>query len=39
MGKIKKFFHQFFCKHTDADLLCWHWTHGPYGNNPLFIEA
>lgn len=39
MKKIKKFFRQLFCKHADSDLLRWHWTHGPYGNDPAFIEA
>jgi len=39
MDRIRKFFRQIFCKHYNADLLRWHWTHGPYGNEPAFIEA
>lgn len=39
MKKIKRFFRQLFCKHMDADLIRWHWTHGPNGNAPLFIQA
>lgn len=39
MEKIKKFLKQFFCKHAEVNLLRWYWTHGPNGNDPLFIEA
>lgn len=39
MNKIKTFFHQWRCNHWQADLIKWHWTHGPYGNDPAFIEA
>ena len=39
MGKIRKFFQQLRCNHNEADLLRWHWTHGPSGNDPAFIEA
>lgn len=39
MDRIRKFFRQIRCKHYNADLLRWHWTHGPYGNEPAFIEA
>ena len=39
MKAIKAFFKRLFCKHTDTYLLRWHWTHGPSGNDPLFIEA
>lgn len=31
--------HQLFCKHKDADLVRWHWTHGPMGNDPASVEA
>ena len=27
-----------FCEH-DYKVLRWHWTHGPMGNDPLYIEA
>ena len=37
--KIKIFLHQLKCKHYDSELLRWHWTHGPIGNEPAFIEA
>lgn len=39
MEVIKVLFKRLFCKHTAADLLSWHWTHGPNGNDPLFIQA
>lgn len=39
MEKIRIFFRQLRCKHHDADLLRWHWTHGMSGNEPAFIEA
>lgn len=39
MGKIKKFFRQISCNHFDADLIRWHWTHGPMGNDPASVEA
>lgn len=39
MKKIKRFFQRLFCKHTEADLLRWHWAHGPYGDDHLFIQA
>lgn len=39
MKKIKRFFKQLLCRHADAELLRWHWTHGPLGNDPAFIEA
>lgn len=39
MEKIKRFLKQLRCKHAYADLLRWHWTHGPYGNALAFIKA
>lgn len=39
MNKIKEFIQRLRCKHFKADLLRWHWTHGPSGNEPAFIEA
>lgn len=39
MNKVKQFFRRLKCRHFNADLLRWHWTHGPYGNDPAFIEA
>lgn len=27
-----------FCKHKHSDVVCWHWTHGVNGNEPLFLE-
>ncbi len=38
-NKIKRFYKQLSCAHTDADLIRWHWTHGPDGNEPTVIEA
>ena len=27
-----------FCQH-DFQVECWHFTHGPYGNEPRYIEG
>ena len=27
-----------FCRH-DYEIKRWHWTHGPYNNEPAFIEV
>lgn len=39
MIKILRFFQRLFCKHENAELIRWHWTHGINGNEPAFIEA
>ena len=26
------------CRHKRSDVVCWHWTHGPNGNDILFLE-
>lgn len=39
MKQLKKFFRQLFCRHRQADLLRWHWTHGPTGMDIAFVEA
>lgn len=28
-----------FCRHKSYEVVCWHWTHGPNGNEIGFIEA
>ncbi len=33
--KLKKF----FCKHKNAVLIRWYWTHGQAGMEPRYIEA
>lgn len=39
MKRVKRFLYQLFCKHYKADLIRWHWTHGPAGNDPASVEA
>lgn len=34
-AKLKKI----FCKHRKSKIICWHWTHGPNGDEPRFIEV
>lgn len=31
-------FSNFLCKHKESDVICWHWTHGPNGNEIRFLE-
>lgn len=35
--KIKQKIKQWKCHHT-VDVKRWHWTHGPNGNDPAFVE-
>lgn len=35
---MKNFLRKMFCKHKNGKLICWHWTHGPNGNDPGFLE-
>ena len=32
------FFKKLFCKHKNSEVVCWHWTHGQIGNDPIFLE-
>lgn len=32
-------FERLFCRHKDARVTHWVWTHGPNGNDPRYIEA
>lgn len=32
------FFKKFFYKHKNSEVVCWHWTHGPISNDPIFLE-
>lgn len=32
------FFKKLFCKHKNSEVVCWHWTHGPISNDPIFLE-
>jgi hypothetical protein len=34
MNFIKKL----FCKHKNSEVICWHWTHGPNGNDIRYLE-
>lgn len=35
-GAIKRL----FCRHKKSnEVVCWHWTHGEIGNEPIQIEA
>lgn len=31
-------FKKIFCRHKTSEVICWHWTHGPNGNDPRSIE-
>lgn len=35
---IKRLIKQYKCQH-DMELSKWHWTHGPTGSDPRYIEA
>lgn len=35
---MKEFLKKLFCGHRNNEVVCWHWTHGPYGNDPLQLE-
>lgn len=34
MSYLKKL----FCRHKKSEVVCWHWTHGPNGNDIRFLE-
>ena len=36
--KIRTAVKRMFCKHEFKPVR-WHWTHGPIGNEPAFVEA
>ena len=36
---IKRFLKQLFCRHKNSEVVCWHWTHGPNGNDTAFLEV
>lgn len=36
---MREFFKRLFCLHKDNDVVCWHWTHGVIGYDPLFLEV
>ena len=38
-GQGKQRLKQAMCNHQYATMLRWHWTHGPNGNTPAFVEA
>ncbi len=31
------FIRKLFCKHKNSEVICWHWTHGPNGNDIRFF--
>ena len=31
-------FNGFLCNHKESEVVCWHWTHGPNGNEIRFLE-
>lgn len=31
-------FSNFLCKHKESEVICWHWTHGPNGNEIRYLE-
>lgn len=35
---MKEFLRKIFCKHKNSEVICWHWTHGPNGNDTRFLE-
>lgn len=35
---MKGFLRKILCKHKDSEVICWHWTHGPNGNDIRFLE-
>ena len=37
--KIKLWWKRTTCNHLNADLLRWHWTHGPNGHDPATVES
>lgn len=37
--KIKTWIKRRLCRHQYITLMRWHWTHGPFGNDPLTVEA
>ena len=34
MSYLKKI----FCRHKKSEVVCWHWTHGPNGNDIRYLE-
>lgn len=35
---MKGFLKKILCKHKNSEVICWHWTHGPNGNDIRFLE-
>ena len=35
---MKGFLRKILCKHKNSEVICWHWTHGPNGNDIRFLE-
>lgn len=38
MSVLRKFLKKLFCNHKSSEVICWHWTHGPSGNDIRFLE-
>jgi hypothetical protein len=38
MAMFKTVSKKIFCRHKKSEVVCWHWTHGPNGNDIRYLE-